>query len=271
MAKPSEAGTEALRRLKATDPPSWLAPNPELSETARAASQYLFSTLRPFSQKSPLDHLLVNGFDAEQIWQQIDLQSQPLLSSLRRRLKHLAKNPEEINHLKVASEGVKKTEEKKKKKLDESDEESDGFDEELDEDDEDEELDEDVEKENGKEEEDEEEEEEGGDSEEENGEDGGVEDKFLKIGELNKYLEKEEENFENGKVDEKGDDDDDEDTEDDEESDEVRVLCHICCVYESPPFNSVWNLNIDEFKCLFFCFIWLLTNWFLTQSFLLII
>ncbi|KAJ1439074.1 U3 small nucleolar ribonucleoprotein complex, subunit Mpp10 [Sesbania bispinosa] len=119
MANASDAGAEALRRLKATDPPSWLAPNSSLSETARAASQYLFSSLRPFSQKSPLDHLLVDGFDAEQIWQQIDLQSQPLLSTLRRRLKQLAKNPQEISQLKVPSEGVIKAEAKKREEWNE--------------------------------------------------------------------------------------------------------------------------------------------------------
>ncbi|XP_019464018.1 PREDICTED: U3 small nucleolar ribonucleoprotein protein MPP10 isoform X2 [Lupinus angustifolius] len=216
MAKPSDAGIESLRRLKETDPPSLLAPNPSLSETARAASQYLFSTLRPFSRKSPLDNLLVDGFDAEQIWQQIDLQSQPLLSSLRRRVKQLSKSPEEIiNQLKAASVGGEKakTEETKLNVLDE--EESDSFDEELDEEDE-----EGVEKENGKEEEEEEDESEESEGEEEKGEGGGVEDKFLKIDELTKYLEKEEENFENAEKDEKSEDDDD-DEEEDDESDEA--------------------------------------------------
>ncbi|KAE9610079.1 putative U3 small nucleolar ribonucleoprotein complex, subunit Mpp10 [Lupinus albus] len=226
MAKPSDASIESLRRLKETDPPSLLAPNPSLSETARAASQYLFSTIRPFSRKSPLDNLLVDGFDAEQIWQQIDLQSQPLLSSLRRRVKQLSKNPEEIiNLLKAASVGGEKakTEDKKLNVLDE--EESDSFDEELDEEDEDEDEDEEedeegVEKENGKEEEDVESEENEG--EEEKGEGGGIEDKFLRIDELTKYLEKEEENFENAEEDERNEDeDDDNDEEDDDESDEA--------------------------------------------------
>ncbi|CAL0325350.1 unnamed protein product [Lupinus luteus] len=219
MAKPSDAGIESLRRLKETDPPSLLAPNPSLSETARAASQYLFSTLRPFSRKSPLDNLLVDGFDAEQIWQQIDLQSQPLLSSLRRRVKQLSKNPEEIvNLLKAASVGGEKakTAEKNLNVLDE--EESDSFDEELDEEDEDEEG---VEKENGKEEEEEDESEES-EGEEEKGEGGGIEDKFLRIDELTKYLEKEEENFENAEADEKSEDDDDDNGEEEgDESDEA--------------------------------------------------
>ncbi|KAK7265675.1 hypothetical protein RJT34_33298 [Clitoria ternatea] len=225
MENASDAGVEALQRLKATEPPSWLAPNPSLSETARIASQYLFSSLRPFTPKSPLDQLLVEGFDAEQIWQQIDLQSQPLLSTLRRRVKQFVKNPQEISQLMVPSEDGHKAEEKMR---DVWDEESDGFDEELDEgdEDEDEEM---VEKEKegvegrgeGEEEEEEgmeDEDEEGGESEEEGEGGGGIEDKFLKINELAKYLEKQEENLENG---EEGGDDNDQDTEDDdEESDE---------------------------------------------------
>ncbi|KAM1478777.1 hypothetical protein ACFX2I_026157 [Malus domestica] len=37
--------------------------------------------------KSPLHRVLIDRFDAEQIWQQIDLQSQPLISTLRHDLK----------------------------------------------------------------------------------------------------------------------------------------------------------------------------------------
>ncbi|CAI8609906.1 unnamed protein product [Vicia faba] len=193
MARTGDAGVEALRRLKEVDPPSLLVPSPKLSETARAASKHLFSSLKPFSPKSPLDQLLVNGYDAEQIWHQIDLQSQPLLSTLRRRLNQLVKNPEEIAQLKVA----KKAEPKEQG---EWGEEIDGFDEELDEADEDED---DFEGTEGEEDEDEDE-----DDDEEKGEGGGIGDKFLKIDELNDYLQKEEDNFEKG---EEGDQDSEED------------------------------------------------------------
>jgi U3 small nucleolar RNA-associated protein MPP10 len=111
-----------------------LVPNPTLSETASAASQYLFSSLRPFSQKSPLDQLFVDGYDAEQIWHQIDLQSQPLLFTLRRRVNQFVKNPEEIAPVKVPSAVKKKVEANNQE---EWEEESDDFDEELDEDEDD--------------------------------------------------------------------------------------------------------------------------------------
>ncbi|RYR29931.1 hypothetical protein Ahy_B01g054600 isoform B [Arachis hypogaea] len=243
MADSKDAGEEALRRLIATFQPSFLAPNPALSETSRAASRHLFSALRPFCPKSPLDQLLIDGFDAEQIWQQIDLQSQPLLSSLRRQVKHFAKNPEEISKLKVVPLGKKVEKEQREDWV----EESDGFDEELEDDEEgegkggEEGMDiEDEDEEQGRESDNEEESE--GEDEEEKGEDGeagdgGIEDKFLKIDELAKYLEKEEENFEKAEEDTRGkkgaddeenteddDDDDEEEEEEEEESDEVSVL-----------------------------------------------
>ncbi|WVZ11781.1 hypothetical protein V8G54_016311 [Vigna mungo] len=212
MVNASDAGVEALRRLKATDTHLWLAPNVELSEAARTASQYLFSTLKPFSPKTPLDQLLVEGFDAEQIWQQIDLQSQPLLSTLRRRLKQLAENPEGISQLKVLSESGNKVEEKSSVEW-EGD--SDGFDEELDEEEEEEEEGDEDEEEQGEEEGMEEDIEDEVEDEEDNEEGGGIEDKFLKIDELAKYLDKEEEDFQNGEAGREGEEEDD-----DEESDE---------------------------------------------------
>ncbi|XP_028778306.1 U3 small nucleolar ribonucleoprotein protein MPP10 [Neltuma alba] len=208
MASSTEAGVEALYRLQAKDPVPWLTRDPSLTQTARVASQYLFSFLRPFSKKSPLDELLVDGFDAEQIWQQIDLQSQPLFSTLRRRLKQLEESPEAISGIKGALQGKKKVEGKTKE---EWHEESDGFDEELDEFDDDDDDDEEGVDEEGKEgeergkavaedEENEEEEEEEGlenEEDEEEGDYGGIQDDFLKMKDLEKFLVQEENNLEN--------------------------------------------------------------------------
>ncbi|KAI9087515.1 hypothetical protein K1719_030385 [Acacia pycnantha] len=205
MASSTEAGVAALDRLQAKDPVPWLTRDPSLTQTARVASQYIFSSLRPLSKKSPLDELLVDGFDAEQIWQQIDLQSQPLLPTLRRRLKRLEETPEEISRIKEALEGKKKVEGITKE---EQHEESDGFDDELDELD-DEEDEEGVEEEGNEgekrgkavaeDEESEEEEEDGLESkeEEEEGDYGGIQDDHLKMKDLEKFLSQEEKNFEN--------------------------------------------------------------------------
>ncbi|KAJ4891069.1 hypothetical protein Rs2_30817 [Raphanus sativus] len=95
MADVKDRGLEALEKLKSTEPPVFLAPS-SISEVARVASQYIFARLKPHNPKSPFEDLLVDGFDSEQIWQQIDMQSQPLLSSLRHEVKRFAKNPPEF-------------------------------------------------------------------------------------------------------------------------------------------------------------------------------
>ncbi|KAL5813858.1 hypothetical protein ACOSQ4_024499 [Xanthoceras sorbifolium] len=230
MATPSEAPLDlgALHRLKSTEPPVWLAPSAELSDTARAASRQLFSFLRYHSPKSPLDQLLIEGFDAEQIWQQIDLQSQPLLSGLKREVNKFKKNPDGIGKIKKVLEGEKRDFESEREVVDE---ESDGFDDELDDDDDDVEEEEEGTKA-------ELEEEEGSESDSEGKEEKGIEDEFLKINELEQYLEEDEAreyglkkdvnndkkkggrkvfNDEDEDDDEEGAENEDEDEEDDEE------------------------------------------------------
>ena len=236
------ASLESLNRLKGTDPPQWLAPNPTLSQTARAASQQLFSSLRPFTPKSLFDHLLVDGFDAEQIWQQIDIQSQPLLSSIRRELKRFEKNPEEIRKLKLVGDGQEKVLEERGDKLGG---ERDGFDDEFEDFDEEDDEDDEEEGGEGRDTDGEEKESEREDEEEEGN---GVEDKFLKIKDLEEFLEDDEareyglkkkdkkkedkkqghdemddEDEEEVGEDEKSEDEEeeDEDEDEDEESDEV--------------------------------------------------
>ncbi|KAI9152845.1 hypothetical protein LWI28_002044 [Acer negundo] len=194
MTTPSIAPLDlgALHRLKLTEPPVWLAPTAELSDAAREASRQLFSFLKSHTPKSPLDQLLVEGFDAEQIWQQIDLLSQPLLYGLKREVKKFEKNPDENGKIRKVLEGERKDFESEKEVVEK---ESDGFDDELDDglDDDDDDDDDDDE------EEEEEEEEEGEEPEPESDEEGSeekeekeIEDEFLKINELEQYLEEDE-------------------------------------------------------------------------------
>ncbi|EOY20756.1 U3 small nucleolar ribonucleoprotein mpp10 isoform 4 [Theobroma cacao] len=191
MATSIEAAVESLREIKSKEPPMWLVPKQELSQAVRAASKHLFSSLKPHSPKSPFDQLLIEGFDAEQIWQQIDLQSQPLLYTLRREVKKFEKNPEEISKLKEAIEGGKKkkvVEEKGTDDIDDDDDDDDDLD--MDDDDDyDDDEEEEEKKERGREEESERE---GEEMELEGEEKGGIEDKFLKIKELQEYLEEDE-------------------------------------------------------------------------------
>ncbi|GFZ12023.1 hypothetical protein Acr_23g0004080 [Actinidia rufa] len=218
------ADLESLRRLKSAEPPLYLSPSTDLSQAAREASQNLFSFLKPFAPKSPFDRLLVDGFDAEQIWQQIDLQSHPLISSLRRQLKKFEKNPEEI--AKFCSQNEKKEEQEREKEdgLDREeeldgveDDDLEGFDDDDDDDDDDEEEEEEEEEESGE-----------GDEEVEEEEGGvGVEDKFLKIKELEEYLEGDEAReygLKEKKGDEKLSNGDEKDEEEDEEGDELGLF-----------------------------------------------
>lgn len=224
-----EAGLEALRCLKATDPPLWLAPSPSLSEMARAASEHLFASLKPFAPKSPFEKLLTEGFDAEQIWQQIDLQAHSLLPTLRREVKRFEKNPEEISKLKKVLSVEKDSKSGRnvlEAEIEDFDEELDVFDEDLDE--------EEREEEDGEEMNEEEERDSEGEEEGEEGGGGGVEDKFLKIKELEEFLE-EDEAREYGlkKKDEKGErrvdakEDDDDDDAEEEEDDEVSAFVRL--------------------------------------------
>ncbi|KAG2327289.1 hypothetical protein Bca52824_010017 [Brassica carinata] len=172
-----DSGFEALEKLKSTEPPVFLAPS-SISEVARVASQYLFAKLKPHDPKSPFDELLVDGFDAEQIWQQIDMQSQPLLSSLRCEVKRFAKNPREVRKTENLAHGDSHEDD-----VDEMD--MDGLD--LDDDNADEDDDAELEaneSEGEEEEEDGEEEEDEEDDEEENE---GIEDKFFKIKDLEDF------------------------------------------------------------------------------------
>ena len=216
MADVKDWGLEALEKLKSTEPPVFLAPS-SISEVARVASQYLFVRLKPHNLKSPFEELLVDGFDAEQIWQQIDVQSLPLLSSLRHEVKRFVKNPREVRRLGNLALG-----DAQENGVDELD--MDG----VDSDDEDNDEDE---LEASESEEEEEEAEEDDEEEEEEEEKEGIEDKFFKIKDLEDFLEEGEAqeygttDFKNKKGLSKGknqnlSDDDDYDEEDDEDEDE---------------------------------------------------
>lgn len=230
MAIVKDSGFEALEKLKATEPPVFLAPS-SISEVARAASQYLFEKLKPYNPKSPFDQLLVDGFDAEQIWQQIDMQSQPLLSSLRQEVKRFAKNPEEIRKLGNLALKVSHEDDVDEMDMDAFDSDDDNDDDELEA------------NESEGEEEDEDEEEDGEEEEEEkDGDNEGIEDKFFKIKELEEFLEEGEAeeygtDYKNKKgvakrkkhnlSDDDEDEEDDEEDEDEEEDDEVSTYLSV--------------------------------------------
>ncbi|KAF9623398.1 hypothetical protein IFM89_001944 [Coptis chinensis] len=217
MAKKEVGSVEALNKLKQTDPPLFLTPSTELSQTARKASQYLFSSLKPFCPKVYFQSLYLDGYVAEQIWQQIDLQCKPLVKKLKGEVIEFEKNPDEVLRL----FGV----EKKK-----------GRGVEIEDGDEDiEDVGSDENEEEGEDEEDEEEEEGEDEEEEEGGGEGGVEDRFLKLNELEQYMEEDEAREYGGEVvkskvskkkknvheEEEEEEEDEEDEDDEDEDDEL--------------------------------------------------
>ncbi|XP_073143341.1 M phase phosphoprotein 10 [Henckelia pumila] len=225
----TDGGQEALHRLKSIEPPLYLTASPELSKTARLASQYIFSSLNPFAPKSPFTHLLTEGFDAEQIWQQIDLQSQPLISSLRRQVRNFEKNPLEIQkQFNLDKLSGKKQDTVRKDTGTKASEDVESEREDFDVDDDD-----DEEEENGYEDEKNDDDGDDGDMEKEDINNvNGVEDRFLKIDELEEYLEEDEareyglkkekkgNKRKRGELMDAGEDEDEEDEEDDDGEDE---------------------------------------------------
>ncbi|EPS63494.1 hypothetical protein M569_11291, partial [Genlisea aurea] len=234
---------EALRRLNSTDPPLYLAPSAELSKAARLASEYLYSSLSPYAPKSSLGQLYTEGFDGEQIWQQIDLQARPLLSKLRLHIRNFEKNPEEVSKRFKVEEGNGELENGDSKVEVKAKADVESLTEDLD--DEDDDNEEDVEDDEEGEEEDvddhDEEQIEGkGTEEEENGgplqgKQNAVEDEFLKINELEEYLledEAREFGTKNQKtkrkrhqdIEENEDDDEEEEEEEEDDDDDEGVL-----------------------------------------------
>lgn len=174
----ADKGEVALRQLRDADPAVYLSPSADLAAAARAALKHLHSSLAVASpvQRPPLPNLLAGpNFDAEQIWSQTELLSGPLLPHLHRQLRRLEQQPP--SHPSPApppSKSAKAEEEPSDEEEGEGDESED-----LDEDEmegTDDELD------SGEEEEEEE-------KEQVKGRAGnGVEDKFLKVKELEDFL-----------------------------------------------------------------------------------
>lgn len=221
---PETLGVQALDTIKNSHPPQWLAPPPELANNAKTASKYLFSQIVPKAPKCPISSLLTDDFDAEQIWQQIDLQAQPLIASLKKRVKNLDKTSETLSLL-VNDHEPKPTRGDQGREVDDADEDSG-----------DEDMDAEVERtlsseieESDEQEPEKEEASEDEDENEEDGEKGVLEDRFFKINDLEKFLnEAEVQGLEPPKESAEDDDDesldvenDDEDEEDDDEDEET--------------------------------------------------
>lgn len=73
--------------------------NEEVATEIKAVTKHLFDRCTQFVSKSaatPLDQLYVDGFDADQIWEQLRLQNEPLVAELSKRIRGLNKNSDLI-------------------------------------------------------------------------------------------------------------------------------------------------------------------------------
>ncbi|KAM3255954.1 hypothetical protein ACQJBY_048860 [Aegilops geniculata] len=179
----AEKGEVALQQLRRADPSVYLSPSADLAAAARAALKHFHSSLAVVSpvQPPPLPNLLAGpNFDAEQIWSQSELLSRPLLPHLHRQLRRLEHQPPAQPS---AAPPPSKTAEAEEGP---SDEEEDGEGDESEEEDEDvlEDTDDELESEEGEDEETEELGTKAGN---------GVEDRFLKMKDLEKFMEEGEE------------------------------------------------------------------------------
>lgn len=69
--------------------------NEEVAAEIKAFTKHVFDRCTQFVSKSaatPLDQLYVDGFDADQIWEQLRLQNEPLVAELSKRIRGLGKN-----------------------------------------------------------------------------------------------------------------------------------------------------------------------------------
>ncbi|MCO5610216.1 hypothetical protein L7F22_064452 [Adiantum nelumboides] len=187
MAFPGEAqdGKSALFLIENSEPVVWLAGDVHLSQQTRTALEYLYSLAKEYATPCPLSHLLTINFDCEQIWQQIDLQSAPLLNTARRRLKHLQRIANSVELLDgpinpaCASKAVQKGEEVEAIQYESEDVEDEEENTEI--------------KDQGEEEEEEEDSSEGGprgkSESEEDGEEHAVDDKFFRLKDMQRFLD----------------------------------------------------------------------------------
>ncbi|KAE9019417.1 hypothetical protein PR002_g12812 [Phytophthora rubi] len=207
----------SFRKNVVQQPEVFFTPSEDVAKEVKAFAKHAFDRTSKYQSKSgstaaPLAELYVDGFDADQIWEQLRLLNGPLVTEMTQRIRTFAKKPENI--LLFPSEKEEESEEEEgeeEDKLEESDADSD--EEQQDSDEEEEEAAEsDEEKEVKK------------TKKKKNKKTRDVaEDGFFDWDEMDKAAEDEEEDddeMEGDEDDEEGDDDDDDEEDDDDEMEE---------------------------------------------------
>ncbi|KAJ3266832.1 hypothetical protein HDU76_011900, partial [Blyttiomyces sp. JEL0837] len=76
---------ETFQEQVITQPHRFLVPDVALAEQSKTVTKWLFDLVKkaePF-EMTPLSELLVDGFDAEQVWEQLQLLNQPMVEYLK--------------------------------------------------------------------------------------------------------------------------------------------------------------------------------------------
>ncbi|KDO21231.1 hypothetical protein SPRG_22333 [Saprolegnia parasitica CBS 223.65] len=79
-------------------PEVFFTPSDDVATTIAHFTKYLFDQGKqcPTTPKTPLDTLYVDGFDADQIWEQLKLQNEPVAKEVGRYVKRVVKNPKSV-------------------------------------------------------------------------------------------------------------------------------------------------------------------------------
>ncbi|KAI8918233.1 U3 small nucleolar ribonucleoprotein complex, subunit Mpp10 [Powellomyces hirtus] len=89
-------------------PDAFLRPNAALSDSFLKITQSLYEVAKhsePFPKEfSPLEALLVDGFDAEQVWEQLQLQNQPMVGYLAEKVDHVLDDDKEKEEMRAGSD-----------------------------------------------------------------------------------------------------------------------------------------------------------------------
>jgi U3 small nucleolar RNA-associated protein MPP10 len=77
----------------------FFTPSEDIAQEIKGFTKHVFDHCTKFVSRTaatPLDQLYVDGFDADQIWEQLRLQNVPLLEELSKRIRSFQKKPEQI-------------------------------------------------------------------------------------------------------------------------------------------------------------------------------
>ncbi|EGZ30750.1 hypothetical protein PHYSODRAFT_448712, partial [Phytophthora sojae] len=90
----------SFREKVVQQPEVFFTPSEEVAKNVKAFAKHAFDRTSKYQSKSgsaaPLEELYVDGFDADQIWEQLRLLNGPLVTEMAQRIRTFSKKPENI-------------------------------------------------------------------------------------------------------------------------------------------------------------------------------